>query len=430
MGGYPWGGSEELWAATAMEALNAGHQVYVSVFGWTNKSPKLHELERRGATIFWRHNHNFQGRGALFGATSEYADLFARDPDVLVISQGTTFDFVTSPDLLELLYITPIPYVLVCQCNEDRPILTNDCRREHACNIFSRAVRVLFVSNQNRIDAERQLAMEISNSEIVLNPVNLADRSYLLWPELQTARFASVARLVSAHKGQDVLIEALGSDRWKQRDWQLTVYGSGPDEGYLRSLVEFLGLQSRITFAGHQSDVRAIWSKEQVLVMFSRAEGIPLALVEAMLCGRPAIVSAVGGNQEWVTEGRTGFVAEAPVVALAQAAMERAWSARPSWQAIGVEANRFATGRITDPKTRGLLEVLLMARQDRRPPEAATSDELERLKQYRKLLEPTVGRRANRLLVATALRMRSMLGRWRAARERSLLGLAEMRKTR
>ena len=58
-------------------------------------------------------------------------------------------------------------------------------------------------------------------------------------------------------------------------------------------------------FAGYQSDVRAIWAREQLLVMSSRDEGTPLALVEAMLCGRSAIVSDVGGNQEWVTEAQT-----------------------------------------------------------------------------------------------------------------------------
>jgi L-malate glycosyltransferase len=68
---------------------------------------------------------------------------------------------------------------------------------------------------------------------------------------------------------------------------------------YLRSLTHFWGLQERITFAGHQNDVRAIWAKETCTGNVFRSGGMPLALVEAMLCDRPAIVTDVGGNQEW-----------------------------------------------------------------------------------------------------------------------------------
>jgi len=424
----PWGGSEELWAETAFEALNAGHEVFGSVLGWTKTPPKLVELERRGAKILRRHNPDCRVQGTLFGPASSYRDLFKMNPDVIAISQGSSFDVFSQPDLLELLYVAPIPFVLVCQCNENLPLLTDDCRRDHVSNIFARASRVLFVSNQNRVHAERQLARKIPNSDLVLNPVNLSDRSYLPWPESKTARFASVARLDAKPKGQDILIEMLSADEWKERDWHLTLYGSGRDERYLRSLVEFFGLQERITFAGHQTDVRAIWAQEQVLVMFSRAEGTPLALVEAMLCGRPAIVSDVGGNQEWVTEMQSGFVAEAAVVGLAQAALERAWSARQSWKAMGMQAHKFATGRISDPSIPGLLKVLLQAWRQKRLA-GTSSEETERLEHYRKLMEPTIGRQAKRVAEAGGFRLKSALGRWRAARaaswKRRLLRLAE-----
>jgi L-malate glycosyltransferase len=428
MSGAPWGGSEELWAETAFEALQVGHEVFVSVVGWANKATKLRELERRGAKILRRYNRDFPAQGGSYVAASSYRDLFKMNPDVLVINQASTFEVIERSDLLELLYVTPIPFILVCHWNQNLPILADDCRREHACNIFSRAFSVLFVSNQNRIEAERQMAMKISNSDLVLNPVNLSDRSYLPWPESKTARLASVARLSAYSKGQDILIEAFSADQWKQRDWHFTIYGSGPDESYLRSLVEFLGLQGRITFAGYQNDIRAIWAEEQVLVMFSRAEGTPMSLVEATLCGRPAIVSDAGGNREWVTEAETGFVAEAPVIGLARAALERAWSARQDWKAMGVQAHKFATGRISDPTIPGLLEVLLAACRHKRPAEGATGEEPDRLKLYRRLMEPTIGRQAKRIAEVGALRLRNILGRRRAARERSLLQLAEPRK--
>jgi glycosyltransferase involved in cell wall biosynthesis len=429
MGGVAWGGSEELWSATAFEAIEAGHEVMASVFGWTNESPKLRELESRGAKVFRRYNRDFRVQGRPFGAASSFGDLFKTNPDVIVINQGNSFDILDRPELLELLYVTPIPFVLICHLNENLPLLAEDNRREHVRNIFARSFRVLFVSNQNRLDAERQLAWKIPNSDLVLNPVNLSDRSPIPWYDSGTARFANVARLSAKPKGQDILIEALSADQWRQRDWHLSFYGSGPDERYLRSLVEFYELQARITFAGYQRDVRAIWAQEQVLVMFSRAEGTPLALVEAMLCGRPAIVSDVGGNQEWITETRTGFVAEAPVIGLARATLERAWSARQSWKTMGTRAHEFASDRLSDPSIRGLLQVLLEAGRQKSPAAGAIGEEPVRMKQYRRLMEPTIRRRAKRVAEAGVSRLKDVLSRWRAARERSLLQLAEPNKT-
>lgn len=428
MAAAPWGGSEELWAATALEALQAGHDVTASVFGWSNESPKLAELESRGVKVLRRQRDYAV---PTHRATSNYLDLFKTNPDVIVVSQGWIFDVPFSrSQLLELLYLSPIPFVLVCQLNERLPLLADDRLREHARNVFSRAFKVLFVSDQNWIDAERQLARKLPNAALVLNPVNLSDGSYVPWPELRTTRFANVARFEVKHKGQDILLETLSSEQWKQRDWHLTLYGAGCDERYVRSLIEFFDLQKRITMAGYQSDVRSIWAKEQILVMFSRAEGNPLALVEAMLCGRPAVVTDTGGNAEWVTEPETGFVAEAPAIALTQAAMERAWSVRQSWEKMGMRAHQIATRRIGDSNVPTLLEVALEAAQKRnRHIEATTADQIERQKRYNSLMQPTLGARARRVVQSGVLRLKNTVANWRASRaqalDRSLLRLGE-----
>ena len=54
----------------------------------------------------------------------------------------------------------------------------------------------------------------------------------------------------------------------------------------------------------------------------SRFEGLPLALVEAMLCPRPAVVTNVAGNTEVIEDGETGFVAAAPTAGHLDEAME------------------------------------------------------------------------------------------------------------
>ena len=158
-------------------------------------------------------------------------------------------------------------------------------------------------------------------------------------------------------------------------------------------------------------------------MMFSRAEGTPLALVEAMLCGRPAIVSDVGGNQEWVTEGQTGFVAEAPVIGPTRAALERAWSARQDWKAMGLQAHKFATARMSGSSFPSVLDVLCEAWRHKRPAGAGTGEKRQRLKLHRGLME-----QAKHAAEVGALYLKSFVVKRRAARWRSLLRLAEPRK--
>jgi glycosyltransferase involved in cell wall biosynthesis len=174
---------------------------------------------------------------------------------------------------------------------------------------------------------------------IVKNPVNLTDRSPVPWPSPGPVQFACVARLEASFKGQDLLFEALAADRWKNRDWQLRLYGDGIDRGYLERVARMYGLGGRIQFAGHVADVRGIWADNHLLVLPSRSEGTPLSLVESMLCGRPAVVTDVGGNAEWITEPETGFIAEAPSTISIARALERAWEARDLWPVMGARAH-------------------------------------------------------------------------------------------
>ena len=80
-----------------------------------------------------------------------------------------------------------------------------------------------------------------------------------------------------------------------------------------------------------------------------------------MLCGRPSVVTDIGGNAEWVMEPRNGFVAEAPSPSSFGAAMERAWHARDSWEEIGLNAHRDAMS-LHDPNPgRTIIRMLIEA---------------------------------------------------------------------
>src|SRR5205807_6853109 len=116
---------------------------------------------------------------------------------------------------------------------------------------------------------------------------------------------------------------------------------------------------NNVDFPGFVSDVESIWKAHHALVLPSRTEGLPLALVEAMMCGRFGIVTNEGGTSEVVEEGRTGFIANSAKVDEFDHAMERAWAVREQWESIGRTARmRVRTMVPLDPAANFTAELL------------------------------------------------------------------------
>ena len=375
MHGSAWGGSEYLWTAAAAQALTEGHEVAISLCDWSVSHPLVTQLEQQGAKLFPRPRFpkpSLSSRiirkllqrlpaAQKIASQSFYKSIFDFNPDVICINQGNTYGAVGIPDLIQLLNTSSIPYSVVCHFNTDNFYWINgDCQKA-AKSFFTKATCVAFVSNHNLKLAERQLTQSLSNAVVVQNPVNLGSRDIVPWFDQSTISFANVARLDIACKGQDVLLEALSSPSWKERNWQCNLYGSGPDCTYLKSLAQYYGISDRIHFKGHVNDVQSIWRENHILVLPSRGEGTPLSVVEAMLCGRPAIVSDVGGNAEWITEAQTGFVADAPTAKLFNAALERAWQAQDQWKQMGIQAHKYATEKFDKSPGKSLLTKILDA---------------------------------------------------------------------
>jgi glycosyltransferase involved in cell wall biosynthesis len=77
---------------------------------------------------------------------------------------------------------------------------------------------------------------------------------------------------------------------------------------YLDGLASDLGISERVHFLGWRSEVAEILASADVMVLPSAAEGLPLAVLEAMSCGLPVVATSVGGTPEAVVNGSTGFL--------------------------------------------------------------------------------------------------------------------------
>jgi glycosyltransferase involved in cell wall biosynthesis len=253
-----------------------------------------------------------------------------------VISDGAPFPPL---DLLEACATKRLPFAVIVHCNQYFWWPADALAARYRAALAA-ALRCYFVSNANRRIAEKQLGWDFPNAELVRNPFNVHFSASPPWPPLGQngeLRFACVGRLDAPGKGQDILFEVLAGPRWATRNWRLHLYGDGENRDGLERWARRLGLTDRIVFEGHMADVEKIWSLNHVLVMPSRIEGLPLAVIEAMLCGRPVVATDVAGA-EVVEDGVTGFLAEAPTVGSVGKALERFWARRGDATEIGIMA--------------------------------------------------------------------------------------------
>ncbi|MGW7243575.1 glycosyltransferase [Streptomyces sp. NPDC054804] len=99
-------------------------------------------------------------------------------------------------------------------------------------------------------------------------------------------------------KGQDVLLRAWPEVLRRVPGARLALVGDGPDGEALRRLAP-----DSVEFAGAVTDVRPWYRAADLVVLPSRWEGMALAPLEAMACGRPVLVTDVDGARESLPPG-------------------------------------------------------------------------------------------------------------------------------
>jgi glycosyltransferase involved in cell wall biosynthesis len=123
-----------------------------------------------------------------------------------------------------------------------------------------------------------------------------ADLSALGLPEGKRA-MVYVGRL-DRQKGLDNLLAAASDLFWENVDCDLLLVGEGPEQGSLRRAATEAGIEQRVHFAGWQADVPGIVAASELLVLPSRWEGMPNAVLEAMAAGKPVVATRAEGVVE------------------------------------------------------------------------------------------------------------------------------------
>jgi glycosyltransferase involved in cell wall biosynthesis len=337
-----WGGSELLWSGAAESLVRSGNEVRVSTKDWGEPIPQIERLRSAGCKVFLRRPPGLPARiGRKIFGLPEYPQMHlraaAKGIDLVVISQGLQIEGLS---WMEAARAAGCKYIVIAHGASEQRWPRDDIAERLAAGYENAAARY-FVSQANLELCRRQFGSLLPEAKIIRNPFNVRYDAQPAWPGGVSERLflACVARLDVSQKGHDLLLEVLALPRWRERAVRVSLVGTGMHERVLRRIVEQRKLTS-VEFAGFSNNIEEVWSKHHALVLASRYEGMPLALVEAMLCGRPCIVTDVSSHAELVRDGVNGFLATAPTVGCLDEALNRAWEKREGLEEMGRRAAR------------------------------------------------------------------------------------------
>ncbi|MDB4931261.1 MAG: glycosyl transferase group 1 [Myxococcaceae bacterium] len=311
--------------------------------------PRLDELSGGAVTV-----HEIQERGAYDPGIVARAAAIAWRVDARVVQSHSY-----KPHLIAMAVraVKRVPWV----GHHHGWTAENDkVKRYHRIDAWSlpRANRVVAVANSARdIVVHEGVAPE--KVVVIPNAVDARDISTPLSRDEARAALgipagdfvAAVVGRLSHEKGQDLALRALASARAQGADVTFALAGDGPDREMLEGLAKELGLGLAVRFLGHQKQVGVVYKACDMLVMPSRSEAMPNALLEAMTLGLPVVATRVGGVPEVADDGEMAWIVEPESAdALARAVVDCV--ARPDERARRVAQARARTTERHDPARR------------------------------------------------------------------------------
>jgi len=180
------------------------------------------------------------------------------------------------------------------------------------------------------------------------------------------AKLVGIVATLRSWKGHRTLIEAVTR---MPPEVALVIVGEGPMRDVLEAQVATLALDARVRFAGNQADVVPWLQALDVFALPSYAnEGVPQALVQAMLVGLPCVTTTVGSIAELATHEATALVVPAQDPAALAKAIERLLGDPQLAQSLARAARAHCAARFSYNGMLDRMEAVYAALVDARAP--------------------------------------------------------------
>ena len=178
---------------------------------------------------------------------------------------------------------------------------------EHFVPLFYRAADAVVCPSTTCAEAIRKKWPQLSKKTFAIpNPVPPpSTRSQLIQDDKKKPSVLLVGRLDDV-KDFSLAIRAFEIAA-RHNDIELIIIGDGPERNHLAELVAKLGISSRVTFTGFVNDPNRFFSKRNLVLMTSRAEHLPMVLIEALRGGCNIVsVDCPVGPREILENGSLG----------------------------------------------------------------------------------------------------------------------------
>lgn len=177
--------------------------------------------------------------------------------------------------------------------------------------------------------------------KIIFNGVDTDKFTAKSYVEKEILTIICPARLIK-RKGQEVLIKAIGNLKEKGIILKCNFVGDGDEKENYIKLASKLGIEEQLNFKSYIPREKMLeeYHTADIFVLPSYNEGMSNALLEAMACGLPVIVTDVGGTDELVKDGENGYVFEKGDVGHLSKIMERMHCASYSIKSLGQESRQ------------------------------------------------------------------------------------------
>ena len=351
MSGSSWGGSEELWYRTALQAAKAGWKVSCGVYYWPDKKEKLKELSDSGAVIYYLPNKGRPKKNLLQRLQNKFSKIRTKKflntlpvhpYDLVVINQGA-FEITTG--VWKDFYKKLEKYVLLFHNYKEQEIF-KPAKAMVIQNWINHASLNLFASRRIKEVLENNSGIKISRDALLINPITfssgLVPEPYPS-PANGTYRMVMLAALEVNRKAQDKLIMALSSSKWRERKWTLHLYGEGKDRQKLENLIHENDMMGKVFLEGHTNDVKTVLKDAHLILQLTHIDAMPLTVVEAMAVGRPVVASKIGDMPDWVKEGLNGWISDNASVEQIELSLEKAWQHKEQWKEMGEQSFKIFT---------------------------------------------------------------------------------------
>jgi len=295
------GGSERQFATVARELKPDPLQIRLGCLN--KKGPFAGELGEIA---------EFPLEGSLFNRQSQRARIalgrYLRAHRVMV---AHSFDFYSNFMLIPSARLAGVPVVIGSQ-RQIGDLLTNF--RNTAQNaLFRWCDRVTCNSRAAARGLERA---GVDREKLAVIPNALPEAAFAkvepaLSAKPDVIRVGMLARMNDASKRHDVFLKAAAQVAGRETRVEFVVVGDGALRAGFEKMAADLGLANRVLFLGERRDVPAVLASCDISVLSSDSESLSNAIMESMAAGLPVIACRVGGNEELIRDGESGFLVEA-----------------------------------------------------------------------------------------------------------------------